>query len=98
MRTLRAWHNSMTPHKGWHSRGYLPHFDSPETVQFVTFRLADSLPKAVAEALRHREDDVHRIERELDVGLGACWLGVRNAGLTAHASDWAWSSARLRKI
>jgi putative transposase len=65
----------MTPPKGWHSRGYLPHFDSPETVQFVTFRLADSLPAAVAEALGHREDNVHRIERELDAGLGACWLG-----------------------
>jgi putative transposase len=60
--------------KGWHSRGYLPHFDSPETVQFVTFRLADSLPKAVAEMLMHREDDVHRIDRDLDTGLGACWL------------------------
>lgn len=33
----------MSP-KGWHSRGYLPHFDSPETLQFVTFRLVDSLP------------------------------------------------------
>ncbi|HTG20496.1 MAG TPA: hypothetical protein VK681_10660 [Reyranella sp.] len=53
----------------------MPHFDSPETVQFVTFRLADSLPAAVAEALGHREDNVHRIERELDAGLGACWLG-----------------------
>jgi putative transposase len=65
----------MTPPKGWHSRGYLPHFDSPETVQFVTFRLADSLPAAVVKALGHREDNVHRIERELDIGLGACWLG-----------------------
>jgi hypothetical protein len=34
-------------HKGWHSRNYLPHFDSQDVVQFVTFRLADSLPKAV---------------------------------------------------
>ena len=25
--------------RGWHSRGYLPHFDSPETIQFVTFGL-----------------------------------------------------------
>ena len=41
----------------------------------MTFRLADSLPKAVVEVLRHREDDVHRMERELDVGIGACWLG-----------------------
>ena len=64
----------MTQPRGWHSRGYLPHFDSPETVQFVTFRLADSLPRAVVRGLKHREDEVHRIERELDDCLGACWL------------------------
>ncbi len=64
---------SMVDFKGWHSRGYLPHFDSPETIQFVTFRLADSLPRAVVEALGHREDEIHRIERELDDCLGACW-------------------------
>jgi REP element-mobilizing transposase RayT len=60
--------------KGWHSRGYLPHFDSPETVQFVTFRLADSLPAHVAKALQNRDHALPRLERELDVGLGACWL------------------------
>ena len=43
--SLRLAHELMS-YKGWHSRGYLPHFDSAETVQFVTFRLADSLPKA----------------------------------------------------
>jgi putative transposase len=59
--------------KGWHSRGYLPHFDSPETVQFVTFRLADSLPAKVS-AMLHPEADVHQVDRELDSGLGACWL------------------------
>jgi putative transposase len=64
----------MVEPKGWLSRGYLPHFDSPETIQFVTFRLADSLPAAVAQMLAHREDGVHRIERDLDAGLGACWL------------------------
>jgi hypothetical protein len=63
----------MAQSKGWHARGYLPHFDSPETVQFVTFRLADSLPRAARSAM-HREDEIHRIDRELDVGLGACWL------------------------
>ncbi|HEY4415537.1 MAG TPA: transposase [Verrucomicrobiae bacterium] len=30
--------------KGWHERGYLPHCDKPGLVQFVTFRLWDSLP------------------------------------------------------
>jgi hypothetical protein len=60
--------------KGWHSRGYLPHFDSPETVQFVTFRLADSLPRHIAEGLRHQDHALPRLDQELDVGLGACWL------------------------
>ena len=64
----------MVDPKGWHSRGYLPHFDSPDTLQFITFRLADSLPQAVQQVMRHREYDVHLIDRELDSGLGACWL------------------------
>jgi putative transposase len=61
-------------HKGWHSRGYLPHFDSAEVVQFVTFRLADSLPKSVLEALAARPDQLPLTNDQLDRGLGACWL------------------------
>jgi hypothetical protein len=38
---------NMNPPKGWHSRGYLPHFDGGSILQTVTFRLADALPKAV---------------------------------------------------
>jgi putative transposase len=64
----------MSPLKGWHSRGYLPHFDSPETVQFVTFRLADSLPNAVIEGLRLQDEVLQRLDHELDTGLGECWL------------------------
>lgn len=65
----------MMVHKGWHSRGYLPHFDSPETIQFVTFRLADSLPRAVAEMLARRPVNLFEADASLDAGLGACWLG-----------------------
>jgi REP element-mobilizing transposase RayT len=65
---------SMT-HKGWHSRGYLPHFDSAETIQFITFRLFDSLPRAVAEALAKQPDNLAKTDERLDGGLGACWLG-----------------------
>jgi REP element-mobilizing transposase RayT len=61
-------------HKGWHSRGYLPHFDSAETVQFVTFRLADSLPRAVAATLLNLPDSFVHIDQQLDTGLGSCWL------------------------
>jgi hypothetical protein len=60
--------------RGWHSRGYLPHFDSPETIQFVTFRLADSLPRTVVESLRLQEESLQAFEQRLDAGLGACWL------------------------
>jgi putative transposase len=51
--------------KGWHSRGYLPHFDSPERIQHVIFRTAGSLPKAVLEAA-----DRERIDALLDRGDG----------------------------
>ena len=30
--------------KGWHSRGYLPHYDVSGLYQVITYRLADSLP------------------------------------------------------
>jgi REP element-mobilizing transposase RayT len=60
--------------KGWYSRGYLPHFDSPETVQFVTFRLADSLPKAVVQALATLPDNLAQTDERLDAGWGDCWL------------------------
>ena len=65
----------MSP-KGWHSRGYLPHFDSPETLQFVTFRLVDSLPAEAIEKLRTAARSITTAERDayLDAGSGACWL------------------------
>jgi REP element-mobilizing transposase RayT len=76
---------SMSEPKGWHGRGYLPHFDSPETVQFLTFRLADSMPHARIEALRLERDAVLLIDKELDAGMGACWL--RNPEIAALTQD-----------
>ena len=65
-------------HKGWHSRGYLPHFDHPSLLQFITFHLADSLPQEVIQQLTQAiEDKANRrrsIEDYLDAGHGACPL------------------------
>ncbi len=63
------------PHRGWHARGYLPHFDAGAVVQTITFRLADSLPGNLPDtsALRTAER-VHIIEKRIDLGLGACLL------------------------
>lgn len=64
----------------WHSRGRLPHFDQPGSVQAVTFRLADSLPEVELRRLEtayHKEKDPLRcrqIEDYLDQGHGSCVL------------------------
>ena len=70
--------------RGWHSRGYLPHFDSDVATQHVTFHLADSLPKemlqrleaelqAVSEAKRDAERR-KRVDAWIDAGHGSCVL------------------------
>jgi putative DNA methylase len=68
---------------GWHSRGYLPHFDGGEIPQFITFRLADSVPQQLLTKWREELQDGDfdadaalrkRIEMFLDQGYGACWL------------------------
>jgi REP element-mobilizing transposase RayT len=60
--------------RGWHSRGYLPHFDGVNVIQFVTFRLADSLPADVARYFAQNAQDPWEFDRLLDSGSGACWL------------------------
>src|SRR5947207_1926642 len=40
---------SPQPHLGWHSRGYVPHWDHPGMIQSLNFRLGDSLPQEVLE-------------------------------------------------
>ena len=72
----------------WYSRGYLPHFDSPNVIQHITYRLADSLPRTMLEQMQVevetlvRDDEKRkselrrRIETYLDAGHGSCVLRV----------------------
>jgi len=70
--------------RGWYSRGYLPHFDGGELAQFVTFRLADSLPQSLLQQWKQElegqdEEEAkrllsRRIELYLDQGYGSCHL------------------------
>lgn len=69
---------------GWHSRGYLPHFDGREIPQFITLHLADSIPKTVIEAWKRELDTRNsardkmllqtRIEKYADMGYGKAFL------------------------
>jgi REP element-mobilizing transposase RayT len=76
------------------SRGYLPHFDAEGFTQFVTFRLADSLPSTIFESLKFKlktkqinEIEYHwEVEKALDVGRGPIFLkDLRIAAMVAEA-------------
>lgn len=72
--------------KGWHSRGYLPHFDGGEILQFVTLHLKDALPVSVIDSwkmeLAREKDEIRqrllfvRCEKYLDGGYGECFLKI----------------------
>ena len=76
---------------GWHERGYLPHCDLPNLVQFVTFRLEDSMPASRRGEWEHLLgiEDVRerrqKLEEYLDRGVGECWL--RDARTAKIAED-----------
>ena len=76
------------PHGGWRSRGYLPHYDASDTIQHIVFRLADSLPAGLAEALRARRpaERIGLADAALDAGVGAGQLrDPRIAGIVEGA-------------
>jgi putative transposase len=76
----------MHHHLQWTDRGYMPHVNSPELVQHVSYHLADSLPKeavaAMAEQLKSLPPKLRDNEKEkrvaayLDAGHGSCILRV----------------------
>jgi len=82
--------------KGWHGRGYLPHFDGGEVIQFITFHLADSLPVSLIEQWQEQlkndpensfEHELYiRIEKYLDAGYGSCYLGDERIALLVRDS------------
>jgi len=49
------------------SRGYLPHWETENAIYFVTFRLADSLPRALVVQLRNQRK---AIQAAFDAGAG----------------------------
>ncbi|HMS10606.1 MAG TPA: AMP-binding protein, partial [Pyrinomonadaceae bacterium] len=75
-------HARSSERRGWY-RHKLPHYDGNET-QFITFRLADSLPRTVLESMKQRIDhdkftttsEEYRdmVENYLDAGSGECIL------------------------
>ena len=77
-------HKSELRAAGWHSRGYLPHFDGIVIPQFISIHLADSVPTVVIERWKRELDTTNserdkmllqrRIERYADQGYGTAFL------------------------
>jgi REP element-mobilizing transposase RayT len=93
--------------RGWHSRGYLPHFDGGKWLpQVVTFRLADSVPGMVVLAWREElrlspppECELElrkRLDKYLDAGYGACHLRDPRVGATVQAALLYFDTRRYR--
>jgi len=90
----------------WRSRGYLPHFESAEAIQHVTYHLADSLPTDVLARFedelramppeRRLTDKRQRIEAWLDAGHGCCVLREPTVAETVQSSFLHFDGERYR--
>jgi REP element-mobilizing transposase RayT len=89
--------NALKGFRGWHQRGYLPHCDKPGLVQFLTFRVWDSMPATrrgewehllntssrnpAYGALRSEADDQRRRELENYLDRGMGECSLRRANI-----------------
>ena len=82
--------------KGWHTRGYLPHYDKPGLMEMVTFRLADAMPASrrheweVLFQIKDEREKRTRLEAYLDRGE---WEGAAGAYRVQ-----GWGAAFIQRI
>jgi REP element-mobilizing transposase RayT len=96
------------PGTKWHSRGYLPHFESSAAIQHVTFHLADSLPRTTLLQIEAElknfpvvKPDVERrkqVEAWIDAGHGTCFLQNPAIAAMVEASLLTFDSLRCRLL
>lgn len=90
----------------WHSRGFLPHFDADGFTQFITFRLADSVPQNVLEKWRVELDKGEikdadfrrRVEYYLDQNYGQDWLRIEAIANIIQQTLLKWDGEKYRLI
>ncbi len=90
----------------WHSRGFFPHFDAEGFTQFITFRLADSMPLDVLERWRSEletdqitdADFRHRIEHYLNQNYGSSHLRDNRIATVLQDTLLKWDGERYRLI
>jgi REP element-mobilizing transposase RayT len=89
----------MPVHSGFHSRGYLPHLKVEGATYFVTFRLADSLPREVLERLESwRADQLRRREAGERVAIDAEFSAQLDEYLDAGSGACWLRDARVASL
>lgn len=87
-------------HKGWYTPRRLPHFDSANVYQAITFRLADSLPASFVAGLAGSDTATLRrtIATELDAGHGRCLLADPSNAILVERTLQHFDSRRYRLL
>jgi putative DNA methylase len=88
----------------WQSRGYLPHFDADGFTQFITFRLADSVPQKVLgkwpdELLGNSITDAdfrRQVEYYLDQNFGSQALSNATVAGMVQKAFLRWNAEKYR--
>jgi REP element-mobilizing transposase RayT len=87
---------------GWYGRKRLPHLDAESFEQFITFRLADSLPRPVLDSFREKSTSDfafrRRVERYLDAGHGQCVLKHHEIASVVRESIFFYAGSRYGLI
>lgn len=90
----------------YHTRGYLPHLEVPDSTQFLTRRLEDAIPPgAWAEVLadteglperERRQERMRRADRLLDEGRGSAALREWRVARAVQETLWYCHGRRYR--
>jgi len=77
----------------YHSRGYLPHYDSGCGYQMITYRLADALPQTILQEIKTKKNSERKkrleIEEHMDKGYGGCILAIPEVAEIV-IKNWQW--------
>jgi REP element-mobilizing transposase RayT len=92
-------------HKGWHNRGYLPHYDSAWEIQSISFRLFDAVPNHLLiqwrqeVALNPANKALRiRIESYEDAGYGQCFMNDFRIAELVEGALLYFDKARYRLV
>ena len=78
------------------TRGYLPHWESPDAIYSITYRLHDSLPRHVIHALAEQRRALERMHNDGATAIDRARIRFTFERFIDHALDAAHGAAHLK--